>query len=206
MYDQLLIISSYEKRATFYYDEHTAEYKRKRAFWKEQELTKLDSYFQKVLEEEEWLIHYAIKQLHIYKNKEEFYQEGLIGLWEAYERFDDSRGVAFRTFAWRTIRGKMLTLIVKSKKREDRQAALTESVIEMTADPNVECPFELENLLLYCHGLTVPQRNWVLMHFIEGKGQKEISAELKVSLNTVKSWRKYALQKIRKNIVGQKDR
>jgi DNA-directed RNA polymerase len=43
--------------------------------------------FQEVVEKEEWLIKRIIKHLHIYKNQDEFYQEGLIGLWEVYVRF-----------------------------------------------------------------------------------------------------------------------
>lgn len=145
-------------------------------------------------------IIFSIKQLHIFKNKDDFYQEGLIGLWEAYKRFDPTRGVAFRTFAYRTVRGKMLTLLLKSKKNEDRQATLTEAMVEITEDTNPDIPLETETILLYCDGLTEPQRKWVIMHFIEGRGQKEISEKEKVTPETVKSWRRYALKKIRKNI------
>lgn len=156
--------------------------------------------FQEVLQTEEWIIPYCIKQLHIFKNKDDFYQEGLIGLWEAYKRFDPTRGVAFRTFAYRTVRGKMLTLLLKAKKNEDRQAILTEAMVDITEDPNPDIPLETETILLYCDGLTEPQKKWVIMHFIEGRGQKEIAEKEKVGPETVKSWRRYALQKIRKNI------
>jgi RNA polymerase sigma factor (sigma-70 family) len=177
-----------------------AEYKRKRAFWKDQALSTKQRCFQKVFDEEEWLINYCIKQLHIYKNEEDFYQEGLVGLWEAYERFDESRGVEFRTFAWRTILSKMLTLLAKNSKREDRQATLTDAIVEVIEDVFTTVPFEYETLLLYCDGLTPNQKKWVILHFIEGKGPMEIAEEEGVGIETVKSWRRYALQRIRKNL------
>jgi RNA polymerase sigma factor (sigma-70 family) len=156
--------------------------------------------FNRVIEEENWLIHYCMKQLQIYKQHDEYYQEGLIGLWEAYERFDESRGVAFRTFAWRTIRGKLLTLLRKSKSYDDRQATLTEAIIEITEDLQSAIPLELEILMGYCDELTEAQKKWVFLHFFDGMGANQIASEENVSIETVKSWRRYALQKIRKNV------
>ncbi|MFZ3588991.1 sigma-70 family RNA polymerase sigma factor [Bacillus sp. DJP31] len=156
--------------------------------------------FQRIYEEEEWLIHYAINQLHLYKNQDEYYQEGLIGLWEAYVRFDESHGASFRTFAFQTIRGKLLTYLRKSKRIEDSQATLTEVLIDTTEDQQLTLPLEQETILDYCEGLTKEQRRWVILHFIECKGQNQIAKQLGVSKDTVKSWRRYALQKIRRTI------
>jgi RNA polymerase sigma factor (sigma-70 family) len=156
--------------------------------------------FNRIVEEEEWLIHYCMKQLQIYKQHDDYYQEGLIGLWEAYLRFDESRAVAFRTFAWRTIRGKLLTLLRKSKGYDDRQATLTEAIMEITEDLQAEIPLEQEILMGYCEGLTDPQKKWVFLHFFDGKGASQIAADENVSIETVKSWRRYALQKIRSNV------
>jgi RNA polymerase sigma factor (sigma-70 family) len=154
--------------------------------------------FDRIVEEEKWLIHYCMKQLHIYKQQDEYYQEGLIGLWEAYQRFDEGFGVAFRTYAWRMIRGKMLTLLRRSKRHEDRQVTLSEAMIEIIEDPKLPMPLENEIMMDYCAGLTDAQKKWVILHFIEGKGQNQIALDENVSLETVKSWRRYALQKMRK--------
>ncbi len=156
--------------------------------------------FQRTYEEEEWLIHYVIQQLHLYKNQDEFYQEGLIGLWEAYVRFDERHGASFRTFAFRTIRGKLLTQLQKSKRVEDRQATLTEPMIDTTEDQQLVIPLEREGILEYCEGLTYEQRRWVILHFLECKGPNQIAREEGVSKDTVKSWRRYALQRIKRNI------
>jgi RNA polymerase sigma factor (sigma-70 family) len=155
--------------------------------------------FQDVLENEKWLITYMIQKLHIYRNQDEFVQEGLIGLWEAYERFDDGRGFAFRTFAAQTIRGKLLTHLKKSKKHDDYKATLTDAVIEITEDEQSINPLEYEQFMGYCTGLSEDQRRWAVKHFIEGKGPKMIAAEEQVSVEKVKAWRKYALTKLKRN-------
>lgn len=42
----------------------------------------------------EGMIVNQIKKLGIRKDYEEYYQCGLIGLWHAYERFDEKRGIS----------------------------------------------------------------------------------------------------------------
>jgi RNA polymerase sigma factor (sigma-70 family) len=156
--------------------------------------------FLKAFEEDGWIIKSAIKDLHIYKNLDEYYQEGLIGFWEAYERFDPTKGASFRTFAYRTIRGKLLTYLKRAKRNEDHEAVLSDTVIEITADVQTEAPFESEIISRYCIGLTDAQKKWVYKSFIEDKGPMQIAGEEGVSLETVKSWRRYALQKMKRNI------
>ncbi|WP_246942814.1 sigma-70 family RNA polymerase sigma factor [Bacillus pinisoli] len=156
--------------------------------------------FEQVVEKESWLIKSVIKNLHIYKELDDYYQEGLIGLWEAYQRYDSSIGASFRTFAYYTIRGKLLTRLKKRKKQEDREATLSDAVTETLIDEWANQPFELETVLSYCRDLTESQRKWVLMTIIEGKRPREIAEEEQVSIETVKSWRRYALQKMRKNM------
>ncbi|MBM7661753.1 DNA-directed RNA polymerase [Bacillus mesophilus] len=161
--------------------------------------------FERIVEEDSWIIKSAIKDLCIYKNLEEYYQEGLIGLWEAYIRFDPSKGASFRTFAYRTIRGKLLTCLKKAKQEEDHLAILSEAIMEVIVDERAEVPLEIEILSCYCNGLTLAQKTWVYKTFVEDKGPKAIAKEEGVSLETVKSWRRYALEKMRRE-VGLGDR
>jgi RNA polymerase sigma factor (sigma-70 family) len=158
--------------------------------------------FARTYEEEGWIIKSAIKDLSLYKNLDEYYQEGLIGFWEAYERFDFSKGASFRTFAYWTIRGKLLTYLKKAKRNEDREAELSIAMIESTPDEHSKNPFENDLIKTYCIGLTEAQKTWVYKTFIENKGPLQIAKEEGVSLETVKSWRRYTLQKIRRQMEG----
>ncbi|MDP4171531.1 MAG: sigma factor, partial [Bacillota bacterium] len=60
--------------------------------------------FEELSEQYTPMIHKIMNTLHIFKNKEEFYQLGLIALWEANERFDPQKG-SFTTFAYSYIKG-----------------------------------------------------------------------------------------------------
>ncbi|MFD1739530.1 sigma-70 family RNA polymerase sigma factor [Bacillus salitolerans] len=160
------------------------------------------SSFQEVVEKEDWIIWSAIKHLRLYKNQEDFYQEGLIGLWEAYVRFNPMKGASFQTFAFHTVRGKMITLLKNAIKHETHQANLSEAMLELTVDEHSIIPFELELMWQHCDGLSDVQRRWVYKSFIEMKGPKQIAQEERVSLETVKSWRRYALKKIRENVLA----
>ncbi|WP_456277532.1 sigma-70 family RNA polymerase sigma factor [Bacillus sp. AK128] len=153
--------------------------------------------FATAFEVEGWIIKSALKDMCLYINLDEYYQEGLIGFWEAYERFDSSKGASFRTFAYWTIRGKLLTYLKKADRNEERKAFLSDAVIESTPDEQLRIPLESELISTYCIELTEAQKTWVYKAFIEDKSAMQIAKEEGVSLETVKSWRRYALKKIR---------
>ncbi|PGA87746.1 sigma factor [Bacillus toyonensis] len=55
----------------------------------------------------EGMIVNQIKKLGIYQDHEEYYQCGLIGLWYAYERYEEGKG-SFPAYAVITVRGYIL--------------------------------------------------------------------------------------------------
>jgi RNA polymerase sigma factor (sigma-70 family) len=111
--------------------------------------------------------------------------------------------VFFQTFAYKTIRGKLLTHLKRAVKKEECELTFTESMQETTIDEQAPIPFEVEHLSSYCEGLSEAQKKWVYKAFLEDKEPKQIAAEEGVRLETVKTWRRYALQKIRSNIKAQ---
>lgn len=76
------------------------------------------------------VVHGIIRNLHIYPradlDREDFLQVAMMGLLEAIPRYDQSRGVSFRSFAARRVRGAVLDLLRKfdtlsRKEREEWQ-------------------------------------------------------------------------------------
>lgn len=62
----------------------------------------------------EGLIHAVIRYLVLGGiSYQEAVEEGRIGLWLAIRRYDPSRGVAFSSYAWKTIRGRLLDYLKK---------------------------------------------------------------------------------------------
>ncbi|PLR95893.1 sigma-70 family RNA polymerase sigma factor [Bacillus sp. T33-2] len=147
------------------------------------------------------MIHSIMRSLNIYKNKEEFFQVGLVGLWEASKRFDADKG-SFTSYAYTYIRGLFLTEMRKSNKQSDHNIPAKEEFWEYIEDECSICPLEKEFLLCYCtiSRLTENQTKWVLYHCLSGLSIMEISEREKVSLSAVKSWRAGAKEKLRKAV------
>ncbi|MCR2823802.1 sigma-70 family RNA polymerase sigma factor [Lederbergia panacisoli] len=155
--------------------------------------------FEELIKMHERMIFHVIKSLGIYKNQNEYYQTGLIALWEAYQRFDGEKG-KFSTYAYSYIKGRILTDMTKINRAEEKNVYPDEAFWEMAVDENGGEPMELEQLHSYCEGLTERQKMWVIDTFYYGLSVQEIADKEGVSLSAVKKWRAGAIQKIRGNI------
>lgn len=142
------------------------------------------------------LIHKIIKTLNLYKETEEYYQIGLIALWEANEKYCDSKG-PFLPFAYSIIKGRMLNQLNKEKRWE--AAAIFTEKTEEYMDRNIkhkDIYFPLEAINDFCKNLTHNQQKW-LIGFYKHQSLEEIALEHDVTKEAVKSWRKSALKKIK---------
>ncbi|MBE6160590.1 MAG: sigma-70 family RNA polymerase sigma factor [Lactobacillales bacterium] len=72
------------------------------------------------------LIHSLTHYFEGYKNKEDLYQVGIIGLIEAYNKFDDSYNVKFSTYAYKYILGEMKKLV-----REDKGIKISRNITKL---------------------------------------------------------------------------
>ena len=72
------------------------------------------------------LIHSLTHYFEGYKNKEDLYQAGIIGLIEAYNKFDDSYNVKFSTYAYKYVLGEMKKLV-----REDKGIKISRNITKL---------------------------------------------------------------------------
>ncbi|WP_352523801.1 sigma-70 family RNA polymerase sigma factor [Heyndrickxia oleronia] len=154
------------------------------------------------MEEYSPMIYQIIHSLHIYKNHDEFYQIGLIALWEASNQYDETKG-DFLSYAYATVKGRILTEIAKQTRREERNIYPKEEFWEIQASPLSRKPLELADLLFYCGGLTPKQQKWVIGTFYYGKSMSEIAKEEMVSESAVKKWKKAAMDKIKIRMLNE---
>lgn len=141
------------------------------------------------------MIWKIIHSLHIYKNQSEFYQTGLIALWEAKRGFDEEKG-HFTSYAFSYIRGKLLTELTKRRKQEDT-CLYPEEVFWSHIEDETTLPYlEEEIILTYCERLSEKQRKWVLYTALADLSIKEIADIERVSMSAVKAWRRGAREKI----------
>lgn len=151
--------------------------------------------FDKLVQQYDAMIWKIIHSLHIYKNQREFYQTGLIALWEAERGFFEERG-NFTSYAFSYIRGKLLTELTQRRKQEDTCLYPEEEFWNHIEDETKLHYLEEEIILTYCERLTENQRKWVLYTSLADLSIKEIADIEQVSMSAVKAWRKGAREKI----------
>src|SRR5689334_10504055 len=104
--------------------------------------------FEQLATEYSNMIHSIIHSLRIYKNHDEFYQVGLIALWEGSQHYDEQKGI-FAPYIYKFIRGKLLTTLKKEKNLDDRYVyPENEDGFNLTHEDTV---LEMEDLLSNFH-------------------------------------------------------
>jgi RNA polymerase sigma factor (sigma-70 family) len=144
------------------------------------------------------MIHKIMHSLHIYRNEEEFYQTGLIGLWEAAQSFDERKG-SFSNYAYTYMKGKMLSQMSQNNQFNEGVIHPKEEFWE-TIEGNESSYLEKETIKIYCEGLTEKETIWVIAASINQLSIKEIAEREKVSVSAVKQWKSGAIRKLKEKL------
>lgn len=152
--------------------------------------------FEELAIQYEPMIWKVIHSLNIYKNQQEYYQTGLIALWEAKERYIEGKG-NFAAFAYSYIKGRIQTELTSKNKHENSNVYPEEEFWEFIQDESPDRSFETEFILSFCDGLTENQKKWVLYTVLDFLSVREIAEKEKVSVSAVKAWRKGAQEKLK---------
>lgn len=155
--------------------------------------------FEEVLEQYEPMISSIIRKLNIYREFEQFRQAGRIALWQAWRRFDETKG-DFAPFAYRSIYGALLDEL----KRETRFSAVhvpAEDDLLEIAGPVTECDTStfssLEELLL---NLTSAEKELLILLYEDRVSQTACAAHFGISVAGVKKRRERLLAKLRSQL------
>lgn len=154
----------------------------------------MESHFDELAKNYEPMIWSIIHSLHIYKNQEEFFQIGLIALWDAFRKFDEKKG-KFSTYAYACVKGRIMYELTKDSKREERLVYPKEEFWMCIMDEEKREPL-MEEMLLACFShLTENQKKWIVYTAIHQLSVKEIAELENVSVSAVKAWKKGAKEK-----------
>jgi RNA polymerase sigma factor (sigma-70 family) len=156
--------------------------------------------FEQLTRQYEPMIHKIISSLHIYKNKEDYFHTGLVGLWEASEAFDPEKG-EFTNYAYSFIKGQILNEMNRNNRLEERSIYPKEEYWETVEEPNAKDPLELEFLMSYCQDLTEKETKWVIYSCVYFLSIKEIAEKENVSVSAVKQWRASAKKKLKEQLI-----
>ena len=153
-----------------------------------------DTPFEKIVEDYTPLVKSQIHKLNLTMNYPLYEQAAIIALWECVQSYQDAKG-SFSAYAYLKVRGKLL-----DERRKELRAS---KKCSLQADWNdyeetFFTPQIKGSLNIDLNSLTLNQRKWVEQVVIEGKSLKSVATTEGVSVEAVKSWRKSALIKLRK--------
>lgn len=167
--------------------------------------------FEEIFKQNERRIHYHLHKLSIQDPHQEFYQEGLVAMWDAYENYQPDQGPLSTYFNF-IIRHRLIDMIRKESRRIEREVLASKKEDEAfetgvyhkandTTLPGLTVTEAIGNdvyLWQYIKkSLTEKQWKWVQYYIIEDKSLKEIAEQEKVSVEAVKSWAKEVKRKLR---------
>ncbi|PSL31693.1 DNA-directed RNA polymerase [Planomicrobium soli] len=155
--------------------------------------------FEKVLDEYTPMISAIIRKLHIYRDFEVYRQAGKVALWQAYERFDNTKG-NFTPFAYRSIYGAVLDEL----KREARFAARITRVENESFEELIDTRYadELPEWLDLV-SLTANERKLLEALFVEGRSAADLAVLSGVTVAGMKKRRERVLKKVGNQLSGK---
>ncbi|WP_154657293.1 RNA polymerase sigma factor [Pontibacillus marinus] len=156
--------------------------------------------FEQLLGEYKPMIHNLINRLGIMDPHKEFFQEGVLALWEVSQTYDEKKGKR-STFTYFIIRNRLISLIrKKNRKQEQIEEIMVKSTNEATIGPH---EFEWDPYLYQeiISKLSKNQRKWFDGFVIEDLSIKEIALREQVTVDAVKNWGRLAKRKLMKEPV-----
>ncbi|WP_192600272.1 sigma-70 family RNA polymerase sigma factor [Sporosarcina limicola] len=157
--------------------------------------------FEVVLKQYEPMISATIRKLNIYRDYDQYRQAGRIALWQAWERFDETKG-NFTPYASRSIRGAMLDELKKESRFNEHVMQMEDEFLDILNAIEVSETIEWSDFLNKAFALLKPvERELVHRLFVEGLTLAEYAEEIGISVAGVKKRRERLLVKLRGMLV-----
>ncbi|MCG1027019.1 sigma-70 family RNA polymerase sigma factor [Virgibacillus halodenitrificans] len=165
--------------------------------------------FEEIMKQNERRIHYHIHKLNIRDPHKEYFNEGLIVLWRAYESYQPDKGPLATYFNY-SIRNRLIDKWRKQRRQEENERVSmqeqrkvlnekiyysnkTDSMI-LVAENASDYDCVLEGTAPF---LTENQKKWMEYYIKDGWTLKEIADHEGVTYEAVKSWGRQVRKKLR---------
>ncbi|HLS09538.1 sigma-70 family RNA polymerase sigma factor [Lentibacillus sp.] len=167
--------------------------------------------FEEIFEQNERRIYYQIHKMHIDDPHQEFFQEGLVALWNAYETYQPDKG-AMATYFNYTIRNRLIDRMrrdtrqneIHQQSAHDQRTRHTDGNYHRGADgsrpiaANQHLPLNDSDLWKELQSqLTDKQWKWVYYAIIQDMSYKAIAEQENTTVDAVKSWGKQVKKKLK---------
>lgn len=148
---------------------------------------------EQLFDQYEPMIFSVMRKLSIYKNYDDFHQVGRIALWQAFERYDKTRG-HFAPFAYRSIYGAMLDEMNRQNRSKHEVSTTHNLLEEVTPSMTHDLAFEVKELLAH---LQAEERKLLYDLYIVGYSYKELAEKEGVTPAAIQKRRQRIMKKIR---------
>ncbi|WP_138419923.1 sigma-70 family RNA polymerase sigma factor [Aquibacillus sediminis] len=154
--------------------------------------------FETIVKDYEKMIYRIIHKLGIRDTDHAFYQEGLIALWKAVEKYDPARG-AFSSYAYFLIEKAMISLIRKNNHQIQQQHDYVTNLLVNNEDYCTYAEMGMDPYLLQSirQQLTKKQWYWFSLFILKDLSIYEIAIQEDVTIDAVKNWARLAKPKLR---------
>ena len=157
------------------------------------------------------------KQFHFKYDWQDLFQMGCVGLMEAVNKFDESKGYKFSSYAYMRIKGTILNFIICDSwyiakgQRERLKNSYAPDPLDAQIDekgntvknllPYVEYGFSNVDVKMALNNLPINLRKIVILRYIKGLREREIAEILKMPQGTISSYTRKALKLLKKELV-----
>ena len=158
----------------------------------------MDKTFEEVLADFKPLIHSTIDRLQLSLKRDEYEHVGMIALFDAWQRFDGEKG-AFPSYSRLYIHGRMCNHLRDQDKWSHHNHLTDHSVMTEASPAEEDESLKLMELFDYGVSMKLSPRElcWFEGNIIRGESITDLASHYHVSKETVKSWRKGAIKKLR---------
>ncbi|CAI9395156.1 sigma-70 family RNA polymerase sigma factor [Niallia sp. Sow4_A1] len=158
--------------------------------------------YDQLVEEFTPMINHMMKKLTIYKDKQDFFQIGLISIWETTKTFNPEKG-KYSNYLYRHMWGRFLDELKRRTREAERNAYPSEEFWEVMESP-ILYREEEDYVKGLCKELSEGETTWVVDTFVHQLTVKEIAQKERVSPSAVKWWRKGAKEKLKRTLVPER--
>lgn len=163
-------------------------------------MTDVKKDFNEVAEQFSPMIHHIIHKLRIRDPHKDFYQEGLLALWEAVQNYKEEKG-KLSSYIYFIVRNRLV-----SKMRKDNRVAEKDEEFALLLEGEAVCydasftidPYFYKEIVVT---LTGNQRKWFDDYVLRDLSIKDIAEREGTTTNAVKNWGRHAKEKLRQNHV-----
>ncbi|AXH98469.1 sigma-70 family RNA polymerase sigma factor [Sporosarcina sp. PTS2304] len=157
--------------------------------------------FEDVLKQYEPMISAVIRKLSIYREFEHFRQIGRIALWQAWNRFDETKG-NFTPFAYRSIYGALLDELKSETRVNEAQTPVETNTMEVLAGHTLDWEEEdVYGLHAAIKSLPLEQRQLLIMLYVENKTQTECAKHFGITVPGIKKRRERILKRLKDHLL-----